>query len=228
VSRIVVKVPDAFWACHDVEVIGLVAVRDDDRMVSTRHKDDITISDGHRLVKVTRVAVDALEDKALRRIDAMIVGFLQLALYGDIVDVMFVRRIARGVSAWSPDLHDEDRLGGLILGQDIANVAGIGSLSARATANGGGLDEPDRKFTLCRSTSHGKLGIGFGGHRELCARGQVNRIGGSVFKNAHASADFLPIKTLRLSGDDPAQNDHAKLVGVVRKAQSLTRSQLVG
>ena len=68
------KVPDAFGACHDVEVIGLVAVRDDDRMVATRHKDDIAVFDSHRLVNVARVAVDALENKALRRVDAMVVA----------------------------------------------------------------------------------------------------------------------------------------------------------
>jgi hypothetical protein len=67
VSRVVVKVPDAFWACHDVEVIGLVTVRDDDRMVAARHEDNIAVFDSHRLVDVARVAIDALENKALRR-----------------------------------------------------------------------------------------------------------------------------------------------------------------
>jgi hypothetical protein len=47
---------------------------------------------------------------------------------------------------------------------------------------------------------------------------------GGVLKNAHASADFLPIESLGLSGDYSGQNDHAKLVGVVGKAQSLRTS----
>ena len=47
-------------------------------------------------------------------------------LYGDIVDVVLVWRIARRVSAWSPDLDDQNGLGGLILGQDIADAADIG------------------------------------------------------------------------------------------------------
>ena len=101
VGRVVVEVPNAFRACHDIEVIGFVSVRHDDRMVTPRHEDDVAILDGHGFVKVARVAVDALENKALRRIDAMIVGFLELTLDGDIVDVMIVRRIARGVSAES-------------------------------------------------------------------------------------------------------------------------------
>jgi hypothetical protein len=53
VGRVVVKVPDAFWTGHDVEVIGLVAVRDYDRMVTPRDKDNIAVFDSHRLVKVT-------------------------------------------------------------------------------------------------------------------------------------------------------------------------------
>jgi hypothetical protein len=94
VSRFVVKVPDAFGTCHNVEVIGLVAMRDDDRMVPTRYEDDIAVLDSHRLVNVARVAVDALENEALRRVDAMVVGFLEQTLCWNVVHVVFVRRIA--------------------------------------------------------------------------------------------------------------------------------------
>src|SRR5580704_2642814 len=201
VGWVVVEVPNAFRTCHDVEAVGFVSVRDNHGMVTPRHKDDIAVLDGHGLVKVTRVAVDAVEDKALRRIDAMIVGFLEQAFYGDIVDVVLVGRIARRVSAWSPDLDDQNGLGGLILGQDIADVADIGALAANAAANGTRLDKPWWKFTVCRCTSHRKLDSGIGGHGELRAWRQVNRIGRSVFKNAHAPADFPPIEALGLSGD---------------------------
>ena len=214
-SRVIVKVPNALRTCHNVEVIGFVSIRDDDGMVTPRYEDDIAVLHGHGLVNVTRVAVDAVKDEALRRIDAMIIGFLELALQRDVVDVVFVGRIARGVSAWSPDLDDEDGLGGLILGQDVADVSDIGAFAANAAANGTRLDKPRRKFTVCGCTSHPKLDSSFGGHRELRAWRQVNRIWGSVFKNAHASADFLPIEAVGLSGDYPGQNDHAKLVGVV-------------
>ena len=88
------KVPDAFGACHDVEVIGLVAVRDDYRMVATRYEDDIAVFDSHRLVNVARVAVDALKNKALRWLDTMVVGFLEQTLCRNVVHVVFVRGIA--------------------------------------------------------------------------------------------------------------------------------------
>ena len=79
VGWVVVEVPNAFRTCHDVEIVGFISVRDNHGMVTPRHEDDIAVLDGHGLVKVTRVAVDAVEDKALRRIDAMIVGFLEQA-----------------------------------------------------------------------------------------------------------------------------------------------------
>ncbi len=73
-------------------------------MVSPRHQHDVAILHRHGLIQIARVTVDPLKNKALRRIDAVIVGFFELALKGNVVDVVFVGRIARGVSAGSSDL----------------------------------------------------------------------------------------------------------------------------
>src|SRR5450432_477329 len=190
--------PNAFRTSHDVEIVGFVSVRNYHRMVTPRHQDDVAVLDGHGLVEIARVSVDAVKDKTLRRIDAMIVGLLEQTLYGDIIDVMLVGRIARRVPAWSSDLDDQNGLGGLILGQDIAEVADIRAFAANTAANGTGLDKPRRKFTVCGCTSYPKFHRGFGGHGEPRAWRQVNRRWRSVFKNAHASADFLPIEALGL------------------------------
>ena len=163
-SRVVVEVPDALWARHDVEVIGFVTVRDDHGMVTARHQNDVSILDGHGLVKVARVAVDTLEDKTLRRIDAMVVGFLQQALIGDVVYVVLVGGIARGVSARCLDFDDQDGLGGFILGQNVADISGIGAFAARAASHRSRLDEPDGKFTFCGTAGHAELGISLGGN----------------------------------------------------------------
>ena len=105
---VIVKMPNPLGTRHHVEVIGFVSVRDHDRMVSSRNQHDVAILHRHGLIQIARVTVDALKDKALRRIDAMIVGFFELALKGNVVDVVFVRRIARGVSAGSSDLRERD------------------------------------------------------------------------------------------------------------------------
>src|ERR1700730_18029518 len=98
------------------------------------------------------------------------------------------------------------------------------ALASNPAAARTGLDKPSRKFTIRGCTGHPELDRGFGGHRELGARRQVNCRRRSVFKNAHASADFLPMEALSLSRDYPGQNDHTKLVGLVGKAQRLARS----
>jgi hypothetical protein len=69
-------------------------VRDHNRVVTARHKDDVAIVDGHRLVEIPRITIHTLEDKALWRIDTMVVSFLQLTFQGDVVYVVFVGRIA--------------------------------------------------------------------------------------------------------------------------------------
>ena len=91
-------------------------MRDYDRMVATRHKDDIAIFDSHRLINVARVGIDALENKALRWVNTMIVGFFEQTLGRNVIHVVFVRRIARRVSAWGLDLHNQEGLSGLVLG----------------------------------------------------------------------------------------------------------------
>ena len=92
-GRVVMEVPNTLGTCHHIKVIGFVSGRDDDRVVTSRHENYVAVFDSHRLVQIARVAVNALEDKALRRIDPMIVGFLELAFYRHIVDVMLVGRI---------------------------------------------------------------------------------------------------------------------------------------
>jgi hypothetical protein len=52
VGWVVVEVPDAFGTCHHVEIIRLITMRDHDGVVAARHQNNITISDGHGLIKV--------------------------------------------------------------------------------------------------------------------------------------------------------------------------------
>ena len=180
-------------------------MRDYDRMVATRHKDNIAIFDSHRLIDVARVGINALENKALRRVNTMIVGFFEQTLGRNVIHIVFVRRIARGVRTWGLDLYNKEGLSGLVLGQDVADVASIGAFSARAASHGGRFNEPRRKFTFCRGASHGEFEIGPAGNGEFRARGHVDCIRGRIFKNAlrppisfHSRAlvlaDAIPLK----------------------------------
>ena len=97
--RIFARPPNALRTCHNVEVIGFVSIRNDDGMITARHEDNIAVLHGHGFVNVTRVAVDAVKDEALRRIDAMIIGFLEQTFGRRIVSVVLVRRITGRVRA---------------------------------------------------------------------------------------------------------------------------------
>jgi hypothetical protein len=122
---VVIEMPDALRACHDVEIIRFVSVWDDDGMIATGDEHDVAILDRYRLVKITRIAIDPLENESLRRIDAVVIGLLQETLSWHIVDVVLVRRIARGMSTRGAHFHDEHRLGRFILRKNVAHVTCI-------------------------------------------------------------------------------------------------------
>src|SRR2546430_2275766 len=91
VHRIVLEMPFARRSRHHVEVIRIVTVGHDDRVVAARHHHDVVILDRKRLVERAIVGVHALEREALRRIEAMVVGFFQKAFDRQIVGVVLVR-----------------------------------------------------------------------------------------------------------------------------------------
>jgi hypothetical protein len=52
VGRVVLETPNSFWARHDIEIIGLVAVRNHNGMVASRDENDIAIFDRHGFINV--------------------------------------------------------------------------------------------------------------------------------------------------------------------------------
>jgi hypothetical protein len=71
------KTPDAFGTCHDVEIVGLIPVRDHNRVITSGNENYITVFDCHGFIEVARIGVDTLENETLRGIDSVIVGFFQ-------------------------------------------------------------------------------------------------------------------------------------------------------
>src|SRR5258708_3415083 len=134
----------------------------------------------------------------------MVVGFLEQTLFRNVFHLVVLRGVALKGSALGFYLHDKGGRNGLVLGQDIANVARIGAFSASAAAHGGGLDEPGGKFTLCRGASHREFSTGLGGNGKFCARRHVDCVRGSVFKNALAPPNLIPLKGAGLSRNLPA------------------------
>jgi len=93
-SWVVLKPPNPLRTSHDVQVIRLVPMRNDHRVVAAGNEDHIAIFDGHRFIEIPRVRVDALKNESLRRINAMIIRFFEKAFGRKIIDFVFVGWIA--------------------------------------------------------------------------------------------------------------------------------------
>jgi hypothetical protein len=100
-------------------------------MIAARHHDDVAVLDGDSLVDRAVVGIDSLEGEALRRVQPMVVGFLESRLLSRRRGVVLVRRVAGPVPCRSDDLDDQQAVRGLGLGQDVADKAAVGSLSSR-------------------------------------------------------------------------------------------------
>src|SRR5437667_12838946 len=73
VHRIVPEMPRAGRTGHHVEIIRIVAVGHDYRVIPARDHHDVVILDRHRLVERAVVGIDALAGETLRRVEAGVV-----------------------------------------------------------------------------------------------------------------------------------------------------------
>ena len=177
-AGIVLEMPFALRACHHVEVVRLVAVRHDDRVIAARHHDDVVILDRERFVERAVVGVHALEREALRRVEPVIVGFLERAFERQVVGVVLVRRIARRMPARRAHLDDQQMRGRLGLRQDVADVARVRALR-RARSASSCAGSISRAGRVPRAGRAGDADLGRG-VRQRCVtprrRGQIDRI----------------------------------------------------
>ena len=75
------ELPDTLRPGHDVEVIALIAMRGAHRVIATRDQHHRPVLGGHGLVKLPAVIIDPVQDKALWRVHAMIVGFFKIGFF---------------------------------------------------------------------------------------------------------------------------------------------------
>src|SRR6266540_2716298 len=164
VHRIVLEMPFARRSRHHVEVIRIVAIGHDDRMIAARHHHDVVILDCERLVEQAIVGVHALEREALRRVDAVVIGFFQRAFDRKIVGVVLVRRVRGRMSARREYLHDQQVIRRFAFRQNVAYEARIRAGAAREPLHGGGLDKPRSPPAYARRAADAELGVGVRHH----------------------------------------------------------------
>ena len=117
---VVLDLPLARGAGHDVEVVEVVARRRGDHVVALGDEHHVPVAEGQRLVEGTVLGVDPLDGEALHGLDPMVVGPLQVGLTRAVVLVVLVQRVARPVAAGRDDLDHQQPFGRAVLHQDRA------------------------------------------------------------------------------------------------------------
>src|SRR5690554_73548 len=189
VVRIVAEQPAPLRPRHDVEVVQVVAVGGADRVVAARHQHRVAVADGDGLVERAVAGVDALERKALRRADAVVVGFLQRGFLAGHGGVVLVRRVAGPVPARRHHLHHQQAVGRLGLGQDVAHVARIGAGAANLARHPAGVDHPRRLVPPARRGADRKLGVAARGHAPGHPGRHVDRARGAILERRRPPAE---------------------------------------
>src|ERR1700751_3102796 len=161
---------------------------DEDRVAILRANGDVMREIGR---------VEPLQREALfGMIDAVIIDFIQVHFGGRIVDVVFVRRKARPVTAGSVDLDDDEFVGWEIWTDDIHDLAGSVSTATEAANDVFRSDQFGLKFGVRRNAALSNFADGFCREGAGVARGEVEAVRQAV-ENILALADrartFAPI-----------------------------------
>ena len=73
----VVEFPGSHGACHNIEVIQIIAMNGGTGVIALWHHGDVAIFHRHGLIEFPVIGIDALEGKTLGRIQAVVIGLLQ-------------------------------------------------------------------------------------------------------------------------------------------------------
>src|SRR5690606_22945795 len=165
VRRVVAERPLPVRAGHDVEVIEVVAVRGADRVVAARYHHHVAVLHRDGFVERTVVGVHALESEALGRLQAVVIGFLELRLHARLGGVVLVRRVAGPVPAGGDHLHHQQAFRRFGFGKDVADVARVGAAAAHFTRHPCRVDQPRAAAAACRRAAYRELDRIERGHR---------------------------------------------------------------
>lgn len=82
------KTPFAQWSSHDVEIVHLEPIGCAAGVVAARNADDVAIGDSHCFIQLQVISVNALDAKASRRVQAVVICLFQIGYPGVVVLVM--------------------------------------------------------------------------------------------------------------------------------------------
>ncbi len=189
-----VEAPDALRPGHDVQVVQLVAMRGAAGMIASGHEHDVAVLHGHALVERAVVGIDALEGKALRRIEPVVVGFLQLGLVRQIVGVVLMARVGGPAARGRDHLDHEQRMGGRGLGQDVVDVARVAAVAAHRVGDLILADQARGVVASARRRADAELELGGRLDLIVAAPGHIDRDRLLALERAHALADLAEVE----------------------------------
>src|SRR6185312_10483316 len=225
VGRVVADDPLPYRPRHHIEIIEIVAVRRADGMIAARHEYDIAVFHAYGLIDTPVVRVDALESKALRRVEPMVVDLLELRLGGRSIGVMLVRRIARPVSAGSDHLDDENPLGRLCLRQHVAHQAPVGALTPDLLRHPIAGDGAGLAQGRGRCAAQSDLGVAAGLYADVRVGRCIYRAGRRVLEHGFAASEIPEGDFTHLYVSDARQDDYTHLFPGRCQGHPLARSQ---
>ena len=185
-----------------------------DRVIAPRHHHHTAIFHGDGFVQAAIVGIDALKGESLRRIEAVVIGFLQAGFAAFNGAVVLVRGITRPVAGRGDHFHHEELFGRHIAKQDVAHLAPVSALAAhlrRALVRG---DQAGRKAPFGGGLAQGDFQLGQGFDREVVAGRHIHGKRRLRIERAVSRAEIAPL-LLRCRNMGQAGDDHDAHFGVV-------------
>jgi hypothetical protein len=107
-----------------VEIVGIVPVGRDKRMIAVADDHQIAIGDRENAIRPSIGGVEALDAIPGGIGESVVIGLFEIGLNRRIVAIVFMRRIARPVSARCENLADEQPVRGRRGRQDVDDLSG--------------------------------------------------------------------------------------------------------
>ena len=126
-------------------------------MVALRHHHHVTVIDRHTLIQRSVVGIDALHAEPLLRVEAMVVGLLQIGLLRRVIRVVLVARVGTGTPFVGPDLHYQQAVGRFTFRQNVMHIALVVPLAARLAVDVLRRNQPRRVCAFARRSADGQL-----------------------------------------------------------------------
>src|SRR6266852_6972742 len=120
---------------QEVQVVDIVPWTSHHRVVSLSYQHGISITNFQSQISRGSRIIEVLKSKAPRISDSVVVNFIQINFGWRVVDIMFMRGIARPVSARSIDLHHNQTVCWKIGTDNIDNLARGVLTTAQAAGN---------------------------------------------------------------------------------------------